>query len=125
MHYEIQFSRCTCIALRKVNMQPQTYGCVHIDVQNVFYVFYYFYKKRLFNVFFIFLNISYFLVANIFYPSKPSKILLNLLNSCLKRILSDELNKAAMKNSLMNSPQTMSCIFIDSNYTDQLFISFD
>jgi len=54
----------------------------------------------------------YFLVGNFFYPTKPAKILLTLLNSCIKRLLSNGFNTAAKKNSLMKSrnPQTLSRI---------------
>jgi len=48
--------------------------------------------------------------GEIFYPTKPAKIRLNLLNSCIKRLLSDEFNMAGTKNFLMKSPQTLSCI---------------
>src|SRR6218665_1528892 len=64
-----------------------------IDVKNVFYVFYYFYKKRVFY----FLERFLFSSGEIFYPSKPAKILLSVLNICIKPLLSDGFNKAAMK----------------------------
>ena len=49
-----------------------------------------------------------------FYPTKPAKILLNLLISCIKQLLCDGCNIATIKNSLMKScsPQTLSCISI-------------
>jgi len=53
--------------------------------------FYYFYKKRVLT-FFIFgnvlysWNVIYFLVVNFFILLKLLKILLNLLNSCIKRL---------------------------------------
>jgi len=47
-----------------------------------------------------------------FYIFKPAKFLLNMQNSCTKRLLSDGFSMAAIKNSLMKSrsPQTLSCI---------------
>jgi len=50
--------------------------------------------------------------GEIFYPLKPAKIILNLLNSCIEQLLSDGFNMAAIQNSLMKSrnPQTLSCI---------------
>jgi len=47
-----------------------------------------------------------------FYPAKPAKIVLNLLNFCKKQLLSDGFNMAAIKSSLTKSccPQTLSCI---------------
>src|SRR6218665_3902249 len=44
--------------------------------------------------------------GDISYPTKPAKILLNLQNSCIKRLLSDGFNMAAIKNSLMKSRRT-------------------
>ena len=67
-----------------------------IDVKNVFYVFYYFSKNHVFNIFY-FWNVFYFLVANFFYPTKPANILLNLLNSCIKRLLRNGFYLAAIK----------------------------
>ena len=66
-------------------MEGRTEG---IDVKNVFYVFYYFYKKTYFSVFYLF---EHFLFSNdeMFYPTNPAKILLNLRNSCIKWLLSD------------------------------------
>src|SRR6218665_1520301 len=43
-----------------------------IDVKNVSYVFYYFYKKRVFNVFY-FWNVFYFLVEKFFILLNPLK----------------------------------------------------
>jgi len=39
-------------------------------------------------------------MAKFFYPTEPTKILqsLNLLSSCIKRLLSDGFNMAALKN---------------------------
>jgi len=50
--------------------------------------------------------------GEIFYPAKPAKILLNLLNVCIKQLLSDGFNMAAIKSYLTKSrcPQTLSCI---------------
>jgi len=49
--------------------------------------------------------------GDIFYLTKPAKILLNLLNSCIKRPLSDGFNIPAtctcIKRSLMKSPQNV------------------
>jgi len=39
----------------------------------------------------------YFLEAIFFYPTKPAKVLMNLLNSCIKRFLNDGFNTAAIK----------------------------
>src|SRR6218665_4067542 len=96
-----------------------------IDVTNVFYIFYYFCKKRVFYVF-IFRNVFYFLVATLIYPIKPAKILLNLLNSRTKRLSSDGSTMAAMKKSLMKSRsyQTLSCILRQYIYWE-FFIRFD
>src|SRR6218665_150705 len=59
------------------------------------------FKKTRFNVF-LFSRTFYFLVVNFFYPTKSDKILLNLLNSCIKRLLCDEFNMAELyKNSLL------------------------
>jgi len=41
----------------------------------------------------------------IFYPAKPAKILLNLLNVCIKQLLNDGFNMAAIKSSLTKSRQ--------------------
>src|SRR6218665_3709961 len=74
------------------------------------YVFQYFYKKRDFlNIFFNFWNGFYFLEGKFL-------IQLNLLNSYIKRLLSDGFNMAAIGNSLMksHSPQTLSCTLYDT-----------
>jgi len=49
------------------------------------------------------------------YPTKPVKIILNLINSCIKRLLSDGFNIAAIQNSLpkSRSPRCQACS--DSN----------
>src|SRR6218665_313565 len=61
------------------------------------------FKKTRFNVL-LFSRTFYFLVVNFFYPTKSDKILLNLLNSCIKRLLCDEFNMAELyKNSLLKS----------------------
>ena len=77
-----------------------------IDVKNVFYVFIIFFIK---NAFFYFLE-RFFSSSEICYPTKLAKILLILLNSCIKRLVSDKFNMAAIKHSLMKSrsPQTLS-----------------
>ena len=48
-------------------------------------------------MFFYFWNVFYFLVENLFYPTKPAKILLNLLIFSLKRLLSDEFNMVVIQ----------------------------
>src|SRR6218665_3464068 len=91
-----------------------------------FYVFYYFYKKRVFKVFY-FLEGFLFSSGEIFYPTKFAKILLNLLNFCIKRLLSDGINIAAIQNSLMKSrsPQTLSynikTVILLGNFSSGLF----
>jgi len=74
---------------------------VIIDVKNVFYVSYYFYKKRVFNVFY-FLNVFYFAVDNFV-------ILLNQLNSYMKRLLNEGFNIGAIGNSIAEVVKTLSC----------------
>ena len=69
-----------------------------IDVKNVFYIFF---IKNAFSNVFNFLNVFYFLVAKFF-------ILLNLLNSEIKRLLSDGFNTAAIGNSLTKSHKVLS-----------------
>src|SRR6218665_749036 len=90
----------------------------NIDVRNVFYVFFIiFVNKHDFKVF-LFLERFLLLSYEIFYPTKPAKILLNLLSSCIKRLLSDELNMTfvSYENSIMKSKcrayslQPLSCI---------------
>jgi len=51
-----------------------------IDLKTVFH---YFYKKRVFYVFY-FVERFLFSSGKFFYPTKPAKILLNLLNSFIK-----------------------------------------
>jgi len=48
-------------------------------------------------MFFLFLERFLLSSGEIFYPSKPAKILLNLLNFSVKRLLSDGFNMAAIK----------------------------
>src|SRR6218665_3022121 len=67
-----------------------------IDLKNVSNVFYYFYKKRVLT-FFYFLERFLFSNGEFFYPTEPAKILLNLLNFCIKRLLSYGFNMAAIK----------------------------
>ena len=55
-----------------------------------------FIKNAFFNDFY-FLERFLFSSGEILYPSKPAKILLNLLNSCIKRLLSDGFNMEAIK----------------------------
>src|SRR6218665_3529905 len=71
--------------------------------KNVFYFFTILFKKTRFNVF-LFSRTFYFLVVNFFYPTKSYKILLKLINSCIKRLLGDGFNMAELyKNSLLKS----------------------
>src|SRR6218665_3524456 len=69
-----------------------------------------FIKNAFFNVLY-FLELFLFSCGDLFYPTKPAQILLSLLNSCIKRLLSDGFNMAdlAIKSSLMKScsPQTL------------------
>jgi len=60
---------------------------------------------------FLFFGTFLFSSGKFFYPSKPAKILQNLLNSCIKQLLSDGLNMTTINNYLMKSrsPQTLSC----------------
>src|SRR6218665_2170415 len=69
-----------------------------IFIKNAFFNVFYFWERFLFSS------------GKICYLTKPAKILLNLLNSCIKRLLSDGFNMAAIKHSLMKSrnPQTLS-----------------
>src|SRR6218665_253149 len=77
----------------------QLYTPISINVKKVFYVFIIFIK----NAFFIFWNVFLFSNGEIFSPTKPAKILLNLLNSCRKRLLSERFNMAPIRNSLMKN----------------------
>src|SRR6218665_1498211 len=67
-----------------------------IDEKTFYTFFYYFYKKRVFKRF-LFLERFLFSSGEIFYPTKPAKIPLNLLNFSIKRLLSDGFNMAAIK----------------------------
>ena len=58
--------------------------------------FYYFFKKRVFNVFY-FWNVFYFLLEKFFILLNLLKSILNLLNFSIKRLLSDGFNTAAIK----------------------------
>ena len=71
-------------------------------VKTFFTFFIIFIKTRLLTLF-IFLECYLFFSGKTLYPTKPAKILLNLLNSCIKRLLSDGFNMTAIKNSLMKS----------------------
>jgi len=64
-----------------------------------FTLFYYFYKNAFFNVFLFFGSFSSGEICypTIFYITKLAKILLNLLHSCIKLLLSDGFNMAAVK----------------------------
>src|SRR6218665_1024446 len=96
-----------------------------IDVKKSFTFLLLFLLKNAFLRFFIFRNV-FFIVATLFHPTKPANILLNLLNSRIKRLLSDGFNMTAIKNSLMKSrsPQTLSCVLGQYIYWE-LFIWFD
>ena len=61
-------------------------------------------KNAFFNVFY-FLECFLFSSEIFFYPTKSAKILLSLLSSCIKRLLSDGLNMTfvSYENSLMKS----------------------
>ena len=76
-----------------------------IDVKTCFSLLFFiiFIKRRASKVFFIFQNVL-FSSGEFFYPTKSAKILLNLLNSCIKRLLGDGFNMAELyKNSLLKS----------------------
>jgi len=81
--------------------RPWSTSHFFIDVKKVFY---YFFIKSRFWTFFIFWTFFYFLESKMF-------ILLDLLNSYIKRLLSDGFNRAAIGNSLMksHSSQMLSC----------------
>ena len=64
-----------------------------------------FFYKISFLTFFIFWNVFYFLMEKCFIYTKPGKILLNLLNSCIKQLLSDGLNMAAITKFSHQQPQ--------------------
>ena len=53
------YQSCSLVIVYQRKSAPES-----IDVKKVFYVFYYFYKKRVFR-FFIFWNVFYFLVKNL------------------------------------------------------------
>jgi len=57
-----------------------------IDVKTFFTFFNYFYKKCVFSRFY-FLERFLFSSGDFFYPTKPAKILRNVLNSGIKRLL--------------------------------------
>src|SRR6218665_355339 len=85
-------------------------------VKTFFTFFIIFIKTRLLTLF-IFLECYLFFSGKTLYPTKPAKILLNLLNSCIKRLLSDGFNIAAIKKLSHKEPylksrssQTLSCI---------------
>jgi len=61
---------------------------------------------------FYFVERFLFSSGEIFCPIKPAKILLNLLNSCIKWLLSDAFTVMAINNSPMKSrsPQRLSGI---------------
>jgi len=45
-----------------------------------------------------------FFSGEIVYPTKPAKILLHLLSSCIKRLLSDKFNMAAIQKFSHEEP---------------------
>ena len=57
----------------------------NIFIKNAFLTVFYFLERFLFSS------------GEILYPTKPAKILLHLPNSCIKQLLSDEFNMAAIK----------------------------
>ena len=57
--------------LRAIEQYLEHFIGQSIDVKNVFYVFYYFYKKRVFKLFFW--NVFYFLVEKFFILLNPLK----------------------------------------------------
>ena len=60
------------------------------------------------------------------YPTKPTKILPNLLNSFKKRLLRDKFNMAAVKNSLLKCRSPQNCqAYYDNNFTGEFFICCD
>ena len=67
-----------------------------IDVRNFFTFFIIFIKNAFFNVVLFFERFLFSSGEN-FYPTKPAKILLNLLNFSIKRLLSDGFNMAVIK----------------------------
>ena len=71
------------------------YNFSHRCKKNVFYIIYYTYKKRVFNVFY-FLNAFHFLMATLFNPTKHAKLL-------HKRLLSDGFIMGAIGNDLNKS----------------------
>src|SRR6218665_2658779 len=54
---------------------------------------YHLYKKRVLKGFFYVLERFLFSSGYTFHPTKPAKIILNLLNSCIQRLLSRDVNK--------------------------------
>jgi len=81
-------------------LDPVTKNCFEHSCRNVFYVFKYFYKKRVF----LFLQRFLFSSGELFYPIKSAKTLLNLLNSFIKRLLSHGFNRAAIKKFSHEEP---------------------
>ena len=68
-----------------------------IGVKHVFYVFFIICIKNAFFNVFLFLERFLFSSGEMFYPTKPAKILLNLLNFSIKRLSSDRFNMAVIK----------------------------
>ena len=67
--------------------------------KNAFFNVFYFLERFYFLTCFYFLERFLFSSGEIAYPIKLAKVLLNLLNSCIKRLLSEGFNIAAMKIS--------------------------
>jgi len=61
-----------------------------------------FIKDAIFKGFY-FLERFLFYNGEFLYPTKSAKIILNLLNYCKNRLLSDGFNMTALRNFLMNS----------------------
>ena len=75
-----------------------------IDVKKRFLRFFIIFIKNAFFYIFYFWNVFLYSSGEIFYPTKLTKILLNLLNSCIKRLLIDGFNMAAIKDFSHEEP---------------------
>jgi len=71
---------------------------------NIFFTFYDFYLKNPFLTFLLFFGTFLFSSGEIFILLKPDKILLNLLHSCINRLLSDGFYMAAIKKYSHEEP---------------------
>src|SRR6218665_211775 len=81
---------------------------IYIDVKKTFLRFLLFFIKDAFFNGLIFLQHFLFSSGTFLSPTKPAKILLNLLNSCTKRLLNDGFKITAILNSLTNSRRAYS-----------------